>query len=49
MARLQGAPDYRYVTTAHPVAPLARDEVRDRALRILPEVRSLLAETRHTS
>lgn len=49
MARLQGAPDYRYVTTPHPVAALTRDEIRERALRILPEITSLLAKTRHRS
>jgi hypothetical protein len=42
MAGLQGAPGYRYVTTPHPVAVLAPDQVRERALSVLPEVVSLL-------
>ena len=42
MAGLQGAPGYRYVTTPHPVAVLAPDQVRERALSALPEVVSLL-------
>lgn len=42
MARLQGAPGYRYVTTPHPVAALTPDEVRERALRTLPEVTATL-------
>jgi hypothetical protein len=44
MAGLQGAPGYRYVTTPHPVALLTPDEVRDRALAVLPEVVSLLVQ-----
>jgi hypothetical protein len=42
MAALQGATGYRYVTTAHPVAPLDPDEVRQRAERALPEVLEIL-------
>lgn len=42
MAGLQGSPGYRYVTTAHPVAVLDPDEVRDRALAALPEVTAIL-------
>jgi len=42
MAELHGAPGYRYVTTPHPVAILSPDEVRERALSVLPEVVSLL-------
>lgn len=42
MAKLQGAPGYRYVTTRHPVAILTPDEVRERALAVLPEVVALL-------
>lgn len=43
MARLRGAPGYRYVTTEHPVAVLSPDEVCHRAWRVLPEVVALLA------
>jgi hypothetical protein len=42
MAGLQGAPGYRYVTTPHPVAVLTPEQVRERALSVLPEVVSLL-------
>ena len=42
MAGLQGAPGYRYVTTPHPVAILTAEQVRERALSVLPEVVSLL-------
>jgi hypothetical protein len=42
MASLQGAPRYRYVTTPHPVAVLTPEQVRERALSVLPEVVSLL-------
>ena len=42
MAGLQGAPGYRYVTTPHPVAILTPEQVRERALGVLPEVLSLI-------
>jgi hypothetical protein len=42
IADLRGAPGYRYVTTEHPVAILTPDEVRERAVTVLPEVVSLL-------
>ena len=42
MAGLQGAPGYRYVTTPHPLAILTPDEVRARALALLPEITDLL-------
>jgi hypothetical protein len=38
MAALQGSPGYRYVRTAHPVAPLGPDELHDRAVAALPEI-----------
>jgi hypothetical protein len=38
MAEVQGAPDYRYLTTAHPVAILDADAVRERARQLLPQV-----------
>ncbi len=46
MARLQGVPGYHYLTTPHPVAVLAPDEVRERALLALPEVVSVLLRGR---
>ncbi|TQM45102.1 hypothetical protein FB388_2494 [Pseudonocardia cypriaca] len=42
MARLQGSPGYAYVTTAHPLAPLDADAVRERARLALPELVELL-------
>ena len=42
MAEVQGAPGYVYVTTPHPVAVLTPEQVRERALSVLPEVVSLL-------
>jgi hypothetical protein len=45
MANLQGTPGYEYVTTAHPVASLSREGVRERAVQALPEIVAML--TRH--
>lgn len=45
MAELRGAPGYRYVTTPHPLAILTHDQVRERALSVLPEVVALLSAT----
>jgi hypothetical protein len=42
MAELQGRPGYDYVTTAHPVAPLDADGVRERARLALPEIVGML-------
>lgn len=42
MARLQGSPGYRYVRTAHPVALLDEDGVRERAEQALPELVEVL-------
>lgn len=42
MATLQGTPGYEYVTTAHPVASLSRDGVRERAVEALPRIVSML-------
>lgn len=44
MASLQGAPGYRYVTTPHPLAILTPEQVRERALTVLPEVVALLVD-----
>jgi hypothetical protein len=35
---VQGAPDYAYLTTPHPVAILDPDAVRERARQLLPQV-----------
>jgi hypothetical protein len=43
MAKLRGAPDYRYVTTAHPVANLDRAGVRKRAVAAAPQIVALLS------
>jgi hypothetical protein len=44
MAALRGAPGYRYATTAHPVAVLTADKVRERAAQALDDVIALLVE-----
>lgn len=38
MAEVQGAPDYEWITTEHPMASLTPDEVRERARTLLPQV-----------
>jgi hypothetical protein len=43
MAGIQGAPGYRYLTTPHPVAGLAPEQVRERARDLAAEVAGLLA------
>jgi hypothetical protein len=42
MAELRGKPGYEYVTTAHPVAPLDADGVRERARLALPTIVGML-------
>jgi hypothetical protein len=42
MAELRGAPGYRYIRTAHPVAVLTTEQVRQRAKQLLPEVVAVL-------
>jgi len=42
MASLRGAPGYRYLTTPHPVAILAPDQVRERAAQLAAAVVELL-------
>lgn len=42
MADLRGAPGYRYLTTAHPVAVLTPDQVRQRAALLVADVAALL-------
>jgi hypothetical protein len=42
IAELRGAAGYRYATTPHPVAVLTPEQVRQRALAVLPDVVALL-------
>jgi hypothetical protein len=42
MAALRGAPGYKYATTAHPVAVLTEDKVKERAAQVLDDVVALL-------
>lgn len=44
MAELRGAPGYRYATTAHPVAVLTEDQVRERAAQVIDDVVALLTD-----
>lgn len=44
MAALRGAPGYKYATTAHPVAVLTQDKVKERAVQVLDDVVALLTE-----
>jgi hypothetical protein len=40
MAEVQGAPDYPYLTTRHPVAILTPEQVAERARQLLPQILS---------
>ncbi|QCU78884.1 hypothetical protein E7744_12680 [Citricoccus sp. SGAir0253] len=42
MAGVQGAPDYAWIRTEHPMAVLSEDQVRERARRLVPEILSTL-------
>jgi hypothetical protein len=44
MAELRGAPGYKYAITAHPVAVLTEDQVRERAASVLPDLVALLTD-----
>jgi len=44
MAALRGAPGYKYATTAHPVAVLTEDKVKERAAQVIDDVVGLLTE-----
>jgi hypothetical protein len=44
MAELRGAPGYRYATTAHPVAVLTEEQVKERAAQVARDVVGLLTE-----
>lgn len=45
MVALRGAPGYPYATTAHPVAVLTEDKVKERAAAVLDDVVALLVKT----
>ena len=45
MAALRGAPGYQYATTAHPVAVLTEDKVKERAALVLDDVVALLTDS----
>ena len=44
MAELRGAPGFPYATTAHPVAVLSEDQVKERAAGVLGDVVKLLTD-----
>jgi hypothetical protein len=44
MAELRGAAGYTYATTAHPVAVLTEDQVKERAAQVLDDVVALLTD-----
>ena len=44
MAALRGAPGYKYATTAHPVAVLTEEKVKERAAQVLDDVVALLVQ-----
>jgi hypothetical protein len=44
MAELRGAPGFPYATTAHPVAVLTEDKVKERAAGVMADVVALLTE-----
>ncbi|HEX6451753.1 MAG TPA: UGSC family (seleno)protein [Trebonia sp.] len=45
MAELRGAPGFRYATTAHPVAVLTQDQVKQRAASVVDDVIGLLTDS----
>jgi hypothetical protein len=52
MATVQGAPDYAFLTTAHPVAILSPEAVAERAEQLLPQVLATVTDPagqRHAS
>jgi hypothetical protein len=44
MARVQGAPDYEWITTQHPMAVLDDGQVKERARMLLPQVVDALVD-----
>jgi len=49
MATMQGAPDYQWVVTEHPMAILEPDQVKARAKHLLPEIVAMLTAPSETS
>jgi len=42
MARRYGYPDYRYVAIPHPISSLNAEQIKQRALAVLPEILAIL-------
>lgn len=42
MARRNGYPDYRYAVIPHPIGNLKPEQIRERAVAVLPDVLSIL-------
>jgi hypothetical protein len=42
MARIQGYPGYHYALVRHPVSNLTQDDLKGRALEVLPQVLEIL-------
>ena len=42
MARRHGFPDYRYAQMPHPIGNLRPDQIKARALEVLPQVMTIL-------
>ena len=42
MAKIQGIPDYPYIILPHPLGTLTEGELRSHAVKIAPEVLSIL-------
>ena len=42
MATMWGAPDYPIVITAHPIAPLTKEQIRDRVTMALSDIIEIL-------
>ena len=42
MARRHGFPDYRYAQMQHPIGNLRPDQIKARALEVLPQVMTIL-------
>jgi hypothetical protein len=45
MARIQGYPGYHYATIPHPISSLTPEQVKDRAIAVLPEILAILGVT----
>lgn len=42
MARRYGYPDYRYAAIPHPISSLNTEQIKQRAIDVLPEILSIL-------